>query len=93
MSMNKDDPDWIEPGDPRYDGFRIQELWLVVAVDVDDQEGIVQFPTEEGYVPLFAADPRRLEQIIEAAHKMHQHTGDKLMVIKLSTREVVETIE
>lgn len=91
--MNTDDPQWIEPGDPRYDGFRIQELYLVVSVDVDDQEGIVQFPTEQGYVPLFAADARRLELIIEAAHKMHEHDGGRMQIIKLSTREVVETIE
>lgn len=53
------EPDCIPAGDPRYDGFRISELWLVTMVDpADDQEGLMY---EAGSGPLMATDERRLE--------------------------------
>lgn len=59
-----DPADCIEAGDPQYDGFRLNDLWVVTSVDPgDDQEGLVGDLVVGG--PLMASDRRRLEQYLE----------------------------
>lgn len=59
----------IEPGDPRYDGFRITELWAVTSIDpADDQEGLVAIEGPQGQVvSLIASDTERLESLLKPA--------------------------
>lgn len=53
-------------GDESYRGFRITELWAVVAVDPeDDQEGICSIPTPGGAMPLVGSDRNRLASFLE----------------------------
>lgn len=64
--LSEHEHEHIEPGDPRYEGFRIRELWLLCLVDVDDnQEGIAGV-TRDAAVrhslsvgPAMASDERR----------------------------------
>lgn len=53
----------IEPGDPRYDGFRITEIWAWTQVDPkDNQEGIITFDSPLGPMPMIASDRVRMSQ-------------------------------
>lgn len=64
----------IEPGDPRYDGSRMRELWVLCAIDpADNQEGIVHVPPEAAFAfhldigPAFASDEPRADRLREYA--------------------------
>lgn len=69
----RDPEEHIHPDDPRYDGFRITQLWLATVIGPDNQEGVLgvdmqdarRFHMNEGAA--FAADERRLAHLREFA--------------------------
>lgn len=62
----------IHAGDPRYDGFRVTDLWVVLLVDPrDNQEGIAYY----GGLPLIAADERRLDDMKPLVDLLAKTTG------------------
>lgn len=72
----------------------IDEVWAVVADDPNDNtEGVVAFQTFDGWLPLIAADPKRLDQIKKLGRQMSAAKGEPFKLIKLSVREVVEVID
>lgn len=67
----------IEPGDPRYDGFRIEQLWVLCMVDpADNQEGAVWIEVDaarrHNLAPgaAFASDQRRREHLEAYAEEL-----------------------
>lgn len=86
----------IRAGDPRYDGFRITELWAFVAVDPDDnQEGLPAFndPVTGQWHPLVCADERRVDSIRGMAQRLANMSGRPLELRRFTTMTHVETIE
>lgn len=73
-------------------GFEIGAVYAVVAVHADGDEGVAAMLQGSTWVPLLAADPARLASIVEAARVLARRHGQKLRVVKFSTRELVETI-
>jgi len=67
----------IEPGDPRYDGFRIRELWMLTGVDpADNQEGVIGITREVAIRhsidigPALASDERRAHHLREYGREL-----------------------
>lgn len=86
----------IAAGDPRYDGFRVTEVWAFIAVDpADNQEGIAAFrdPITQAWMPLVAADERRLESLRPMAQRLANMSGVTILLKHFTNVEVVETIE
>lgn len=82
------------PGDPRYDGFRISELWAWCQVDPrDDQEGIITLETRHGPMPLIASDRVRLRDLRLYARMVATSTGRPVRLRRFTFAEDVETVE
>ena len=68
-----DPEEHIDKDDPRYDGFRIREYWMLTAIGPDNQEAPVLVDTRAAYRfhlaigPAMAADQRRLLHLREFA--------------------------
>lgn len=79
----------IDQDDPRYDGFRIHEYWMLTATGPDNQEAplyvnravAVQYHLAEG--PAMAADPRRLEHLRDYARAMIKVFGKEAGELKI----------
>lgn len=82
----------IEPGDPRYDGFRISELWAWTQIDVDDQEGIITLDSPQGPMPMIASDRVRLKQFRVYARMIAKATGRPVRLRRFVFAEDVETV-
>ena len=73
---------------------RINQLWLVTYINEAGQEIVPQANVTTGeYVPLIAADPARLESIMEAARGLAKANKLKMRLIKFSNRLVAPVIE
>lgn len=82
--------DRIEPGDPRYDGFRVEKLWAALAVDpTDNQEGIIDGP--DG-TPALATDERRLEDLRLWAQHFATTYGVTVRIVFFGDMREVECI-
>lgn len=82
----------IEPGDPRYDGFRITDIWAALAIDPkDNQEGIPALPGT--LIPLIAADERRLEDVRVAAKIIAAKLEHPVRIVRFVQAEDVEVID
>jgi len=73
---------------------RIDRIWAVLSVDeADGNEGVVAAPTLTGMLmPLIAADPARLKDIMPLARNIATATGRRLRLVKFTMREEVEEI-
>jgi hypothetical protein len=82
------DPDeHIDPDDPRYDGFRIREMWAMTALAPDNQEAIlwVNDPRDAARHhltpgPAFASDQRRLKHLREYAQEQATRHGIEVRI-------------
>lgn len=93
-----DDPDTgerIPAGDPRYDGFRLRELWAYLAVDpADDQEGVAAFLGPGGmWMPMIGGDERRIRDLEPQARQLARHSGRKMRLVKFTVREDLKEID
>lgn len=66
---------------------RIDDIWLVVSVDAEGNEGLCGMQTPVGWSPLVAADPKRLPTI-ERAASLLANEDIHLRLIRLSQRTV-----
>ena len=57
------DPPHLDPDDPAYDGFRIQEMWAFTMIGPDDQEGVMAMLMDGKEIPMIASDPRRYDSL------------------------------
>jgi hypothetical protein len=73
----------------------IDEIYCWAAIDeVDQIEGMCAFLNLQGeWMPLLAADKERLDSIRHMAVSICNRTNQTLRLLKLSTREVIETME
>ena len=75
--------------------LRIDAIWAFVSVDEDGNEGVIaaSLPGLPGLTPLIAADERRLASIRTIAQMVVDTFGKPARLIKMTSREVLETIE
>jgi hypothetical protein len=72
--------------------FRITSVYAAVAIGDDDEEGVCAVMVGAMWVPLLAADEARLPWIKEQALKVGEATGQRVDLIRLGSREHIETI-
>lgn len=78
-------------------GFQIQNVWIYTAVHSDGEEGVIadRLPGPGGvYVlmPFVATDEQRRDQLRPLAIKVGRRERLEVKLIKLTGREVLETI-
>jgi hypothetical protein len=90
--------DHVPPGDPRYDGFRIREIWALTGVDPsDNQEGLIGVPLEAAIRhsldpgPALGSDERRAQHLREYGREVAAR-GLSVTLKKFSIEDV-EVIE
>lgn len=94
--MSDDDPipdEMIPPGDPRYDGFRITQVFAWCIVDSDDQEGIPAFRGPQGPMPMVAADRQRMQSLRPIAEHIASTHGRRVVLKRFVLTEEVEVID
>lgn len=75
-------------------GFRIKEIYALVAVHDDNDEGVVGVPTNSGgTMPLVMADDARLDSLRPMFPGLAQRFGRTLRLVKFTTREEIEVFE
>ena len=75
-------------------GFRITKVWVFVAIDGDDEEGVCAFMMPNGmWMPMVAADEARLEDLMAEAQHIANHSGKTIRLVRLDTRSEVKVIE
>jgi hypothetical protein len=72
---------------------RINQVWMAVSVDDDGSEGVCAIRTDNGWLPLVAADEKRLEFIIEQARFLAEAQRRIIRVVKMCSREEVAVID
>ena len=83
----------IAAGDPRYDGWRITELWAFLAVDpADDQEGVAGFDTGGAMMPMICSDARNMESLRPIAQQIARVSGRTIRLARFTIREDLEEI-
>lgn len=72
---------------------RIDNLWMAVSVDDDGSEGLCAIRTDAGWLPLVAADEKRLEFIMEQARLLAHAQQRIIRIAKMGTREEIAVID
>lgn len=89
-----DEHEHIPPGDARYRGFRVQEMWTFSTIDpADDQEGIISMTSGIGQMPLIASDRRRMEELKPIAQTIASMVNQQVLVRHFILTEGGEVIE
>lgn len=73
-----------------YPGHRITELYCMVAIDKDGDEGLPALYSPDGPVPAVGTTKKSLSKFIEAARRELQSEGVKIKILKFSNPEVVD---
>lgn len=72
---------------------RVNSVWVALAVDpMDGSEGMCGVLIGDHWMPLVAADELRLPFVQQQARFIADRTGQTVRVIRLTTREEVETV-
>lgn len=72
----------------------IDSVWAAVAIDAVEQiEGMCAVKVGENWMPLLAADEDRLPFVREQAALIARESGQVVRIIRLTQREVIETID
>lgn len=72
----------------------IESVWVAVAVDDAEQiEGLCAVQIGHRMMPLIAADEQRLPFVRTEAERIARESGQVIRLIRLTTREVIETID
>ena len=67
---------------------RIEEMYAFVCEDTGpDDEGIMGFLTESGWMPMVGADMARVESLKPMAQNLAQAAGKKVKLVRFTNRE------
>lgn len=72
---------------------RIDQVWLALSVDDDGSEGVCAIRINGTWMPLVAADPKRLEFIQHHARLIAMEQRRIVRIAKLGSREDLEVID
>lgn len=73
--------------------LRIDSVWMAVSVDDDGTEGMCAVQINGAWMPLLAADEKRLPFVIEQASQIAAIQQRLVRIVKLTTREEVQVID
>lgn len=74
-------------------GFKIEAIWAYVAVDPDDgDEGVVAYETPGGWLPLIAADEKRLNLLRPMAEEIAREGVVEIRLVHFYGRSTVEIL-
>lgn len=73
--------------------LRIDSVWMALSVDDDGTEGVCAFMSNNGWVPLVAADENRLADIRKMARQIAYSENRLVRIVRMTTREEVELID
>ena len=72
---------------------RIEEMYAFVAEDKGpDDEGVVGFMADTGWMPMVGADMARVESLRPIAEAAARASGKPVKLLRFTTREEVEAI-
>lgn len=69
--------------------MKIDKVYAFVQVDTDKNEGIPAFRTNDGFMPLIAADWDRIESLMPMVREM-QSTGHEIKLLEFSSRKELD---
>ncbi len=74
--------------------FRITELYAFLSVGEDGDEGVCAFlnPADGVWMPMVAADARRLELLRPIAEQLAKETHKTIILCRFAPREEIQTI-
>ena len=78
--------------DPKERLPRVTALWGFFSVDANGDEGLVAAHIGGSWMPLIAADEKRLESLRELAERVAKESGKRIVVAKFTRRIDEETI-
>lgn len=73
--------------------LRIDSVWMALSVDEDGTEGVCAFMSNTGWMPLIAADEKRLADIRKLARQIAYSENRLVRIVRMTTREAVEEID
>lgn len=73
--------------------LRIDAVWMAVSVDENGDEGVCAVNIDGGWMPLLAADEKRLPWIVARASEIAAATQQLIRIVKLTTREEFQVID
>lgn len=71
---------------------RIEKIWAFVSVDDDGDEGLVAANVNGSWMPLLAADEKRVDSLREMAALIGKETGKRIVLARFETRVDQEVI-
>lgn len=75
-------------------GFKITKLWAFIAVDPNDgDEGLPAMNVKGQWIPMVAADEKRIESLRELAAEMAKSSGSKIRLVRFDNATELETFE
>lgn len=73
---------------------KINELFAFISTDEGpEDEGIIASKMGDAWMPLVGADQKRVDSLRPIAKQIAQATGKRVVLVKFTHREDVETIE
>lgn len=88
-----EDGDLVEVHDPGSQGYVIEKIFAIVAIDEEGGEGIMARRTDMGWMPLISSNQEGIETFIEIAQKMIDIApGSRAQVIEFGSRRVIKEI-
>lgn len=73
--------------------LRIDSVWMAVSVDENGDEGVCAVNSDGSWMPLLAADEKRLPFIVAQASTIAAATQQVVRIVKLTTREEFQVID
>jgi hypothetical protein len=70
----------------------IEHLWAFLSIDKDGDEGVCAAKMGDMWVPLVAADEKRVETLREYAQRLVEATGCPIRLVKFTVRQEIEVI-
>jgi hypothetical protein len=72
--------------------FRCTTMWAFLSIDEDDDEGVIAVRMPNGWMPLVAADEKRLEDLRPFVTHAVADSGRTVRLARFTVREDVEVI-
>lgn len=73
---------------------KIEHIWAFIAVDKSpDDEGVTGFYTSGVFMPMVAADEKRVESLSRIAQQIANASRQKITLARFSLREDLKVIE
>jgi hypothetical protein len=69
--------------------IRIDSVWMAVSVDIDGMEGVCAVYQNGMWMPLLAADEKRLPFILEKAAMIARERQQLIRIVRLNAREAI----